>query len=199
MVRGKLEDALRSSGTIARSGREEIILHLESANQLIESWHPSPFLKGRLRQEAEKFVIEQAMNFPRNSEAKLILYLPSSEAAAPHNVPDAFRQHFTFRRDEAEKELSRLRRFGWGSLLVAFIFLGVMVLLVEIIRRYTPAGGLSSLLQAGLTILGWVAFWRPAELLLYEWYPFKRDAKLSGRLERAEVQVIAEENKGVLS
>lgn len=175
--------------------REEIILHLESVNQLIEPCPPSPFLKRRLREDAEKFIIEQAMTFPRNREAKLTLYLPNSEAAAAHNVPDAFHQHFAFRRDEAEKELGRLRRFGWGSLFVAFIFLGVMILLVEIIKRYTPAGGLSSLIQAGLTILGWVAFWRPAELLLYEWYPFKRDAKIFGRLERAEVQIIAEETK----
>jgi hypothetical protein len=28
----------------------------------------------------------------------------------------------------------------------------------------------------------------PGELLLYEWYAFKRDAKLFGSLEKAEVQ-----------
>jgi hypothetical protein len=28
----------------------------------------------------------------------------------------------------------------------------------------------------------------------YKWYPFKRDAILFGKLERAEIQVIAESN-----
>jgi IS605 OrfB family transposase len=47
-------------------------------------------------------------------------------------------------------------------------------------------------LQEGLTILAWIALWRPGELLLYEWYPFTRDAAVFGKLERAVIQVIAE-------
>jgi hypothetical protein len=64
-------------------------------------------------------------------------------------------------------------------------------IVVEIIKRYLPAGQLSFIVQERLTILAWVALWRPGELLLYEWYPFKRNAKLFGKLERAEMQVIA--------
>jgi hypothetical protein len=36
----------------------------------------------------------------------------------------------------------------------------------------------------------WVALWRPGELSLLRWYPFKRDAKLLGKLEQTEKQVI---------
>jgi len=39
-------------------------------------------------------------------------------------------------------------------------------------------------------ILGWVALWRPAELLLYEWRPHKRNAKLFDKLAKCDVQVI---------
>lgn len=172
--------------------QEEIILRLESADQLIEPCKPSPFLKRRLREDAEKFIIEQAMALQRKSDPKIILRLPKSEAAEAHEVPEAFHKHFAFRRDEAEKELGRIRRFGWRSLLIAFVFLSLMILLVEILKLYLPTGHLSSIIQEGLTILAWVALWRPGELLLYEWYPFKRDAKLFGKLERAEMQVVAE-------
>jgi hypothetical protein len=171
--------------------QEEITLHLESLDQLIEPCAPSPFLKRRLRKDAEKFIIEQAMALPRKSDAKLILYLPENEAAEEREISEAFHRHFAFRRDEAEKELRRIRQFGWRSLLIAFVFLGVMMLLVEMIKRYIPAGNLVSVIQEGLTILAWVALWRPGELLLYEWRPFKRDAKLFGQLEYAEIQVIA--------
>jgi hypothetical protein len=44
-------------------------------------------------------------------------------------------------------------------------------IVIEIIKRYLPAGELSFIVQEGLTILAWVALWRPGELLLYEWYP----------------------------
>jgi hypothetical protein len=171
--------------------QEEITLHLESLDQLIEPCAPSPFLKRRLRKETEEFIIEQAMALPRNSAAKLIIYLPENEAAEVLEVSEAFHRHFAFRRDEAERELRRIRRFGGRSLLIGFVFLGLMMLLVEIIKRYIPAGNLVSVIQEGLTILAWVALWRPGELLLYEWRPFKRDAKLFGRLECAEIKVIA--------
>ena len=177
--------------------QEEIILHLERVDQLIEPCPPSPFLKRRLREDAEKFIMERATALPRNRDTKLILCLPENEAAKAHDVPEAFHQHFAFRRDEAEKELRRIRRFGWRSLLIGFLFLGVMIVLVQIIKRYIPAGSLVSVLQEGLTILAWVALWRPGELLLYEWYPFKRDAKLFGKLERAKIQIIAEAREQV--
>ena len=174
------------------TNKEQIILHLESVPQLLETSLPSPFLKRRLKEDAEKFIIERATALPRNTDPKLALYLPESEAAEADEVPTAFHQHFTFRRVEAEKELDRIRRFGWRSLLIGIVFLGLTILAVEIIKRYLPAGNLSSVIKEGLTILAWVALWRPGELLLYEWYPFKRDARLFSKLERAEFQIIPE-------
>lgn len=44
--------------------QEQIILHLESVDQLIEPCAPSPFLKRRLREDAEKFIIETAAALP---------------------------------------------------------------------------------------------------------------------------------------
>ena len=48
------------------------------------------------------------------------------------------------------------------------LFLGIVIALVAIIKRYLPAGHFFSVIQEGLTTLGWVALWRPGELLLYE-------------------------------
>jgi hypothetical protein len=111
--------------------QEEIILPLDSVAQLIEPSVPSPFLKRRLREDAEKFIIEQAMALPGKSDVKLILCLPDSEAAEARVIPEAFHLHFAYRRDEAEKPLRRIRQFGWRSLLIAFVFLGGMILLVR--------------------------------------------------------------------
>ena len=64
------------------------------------------------------------------------------------------------------------------------------MLAVQVLRRYIPQQPVSALLQEGLTILGRAM--APGELLLYEWYAFKRDAKLFGSLEKAEVQASPE-------
>jgi hypothetical protein len=60
--------------------------------------------------------------------------------------------------------------------------------IVQLMKRYLPEGNLASVLTAGLTIFAWVALWRPCELLLYEWYPFKRDARLFRKLEESEIR-----------
>lgn len=41
----------------------------------------------------------------------------------------------------------------------------------------------------GFLIIGWVAMWRPLEILLYEWWPVLSDARLYGRLASLPVEV----------
>lgn len=168
-----------------------IVLHLQSLDQLIEPCAPSPFLRRRLREEAENFIIEHAAKVPRNRKPRFIVYVAEREPVEARDVMEAIHQHFAFRRDEAKKELRRVRRFGWRSLLIALAFLAVAMLVVQFTRRYLPPGPVTSVFQEGVTILAWVALWRPGELLLYEWYPPRRDGTLFAKLERADVQIIA--------
>ena len=79
--------------------------------------------------------------------------------------------------------------FGRRSLLLGFAVLSVMLLLVEAINQPLPAGPFASSVQEGLTILGWVALWRPAEIVLYEWRPLKRDLRLLEVLEHLRVEI----------
>ena len=62
------------------------------------------------------------------------------------------------------------------------------MLLIQLMKRYLPMGNLMSVLVEGLTVFAWVALWRPGELLLYEWYPFKRDVRLFRKLEKSEIR-----------
>ena len=77
--------------------------------------------------------------------------------------------------------------------MIGFVFLAIIVLLVQAGGRMMPEGGLTTTIRESLIILGWVALWRPAELLLYDWFPHKRDANLFGRLENSRVQIVEEE------
>ena len=167
---------------------DAIIVSLDSVEQLLEPCPPSPFRRRRLRDEAEQFLVERVTTLPRDAPAKLVMSLPQSQSANEQTVADAVHQHFNFRRDETEKKLSRLRRFGWRSLVVALVFLSAVMLLVQFMKRYLGAGNLLSLITEGLTVFAWVALWRPGELLLYEWYPFKRDARLFRKLEESEIR-----------
>jgi len=37
--------------------------------------------------------------------------------------------------------------------------------------RELPLGAVRPVLREGLVITGWVAMWRPVEVLLYDWWP----------------------------
>jgi hypothetical protein len=45
------------------------------------------------------------------------------------------------------------------------------------------------LLEEGLLIVGWVAMWRPLELLLYDWWPLLRRKRTFENLSRMRVEV----------
>jgi hypothetical protein len=165
-----------------------IVIPLDTIDQLVERCPPSPFRQRRLREEAEQFLIERVTALPRQAPARLLISLPQHQSCEEQSAADAIHQDFTFRRIEAEKKLRAIRRFGWRSLGVALLFLSAAMLIVQLMKRYLPEGNLVSLLTTGLTVFAWVALWRPGELLLYEWYPFKRDARLFRKLEESEVR-----------
>jgi hypothetical protein len=125
---------------------------------------------------------------PRRTAAKLLIVLPESEARVADSAVKAVHEHFSFLRVETETKLGRMLRFGWRSLAIAFVFLTAAILVVQLMKRYLPPGPLFSVGIEGLTILAWVALWRPGELLLYERYPFKRDARLFLKLEKSEIR-----------
>lgn len=58
-----------------------------------------------------------------------------------------------------------------------------------------PANRLVLFIRESFIIFGWVALWRPMELLLYDWYPVKTDINLFYRLEHSYVRVIIRDSK----
>jgi hypothetical protein len=51
--------------------------------------------------------------------------------------------------------------------------------------------GIADLVREGVLIGGWVAMWRPLEILLYAWWPIQRDARLYDRLGDMPVRIAA--------
>jgi hypothetical protein len=42
-----------------------------------------------------------------------------------------------------------------------------------------------------MTIIGWVALWRPLEIFLYDWWPLRATQRLYERLSEMSVKVVA--------
>jgi hypothetical protein len=50
-------------------------------------------------------------------------------------------------------------------------------------------GNWQSVAREGLTIIGWVAMWKPLEIYLYRWWPLLALRKLYQRLSHMPVEV----------
>ena len=74
------------------------------------------------------------------------------------------------------------------SLLVGLAFLGVCLLIIELLALNRP-GGLPNFLTQSLTIGGWVAMWRPMEIYLYSWWPIRRRGKILEKLSQMPIEV----------
>ena len=168
----------------------EIKLYLNSIEELFRKNNVSFFHSLKLNEGAEEFIIENALASPRKTSIILKIHIPLNEISRSEEVKIAIRQHFTFCKQKSEKQLTRTLQLGWRSLLIAIIFLSLMFLLTKVVNRFLPEGGVAMTIEELLIILGWVALWRPADLLLYEWYPHKRNIKLFRRLEQSKVQIV---------
>jgi hypothetical protein len=90
-----------------------------------------------------------------------------------------------------KRELSELFRSGRLYLAVGLSIFVACLVAAQIIRGAFPGNAVAVAFEQGLIIIGWVANWKPFELLLYDWWPLRRRIRLYERLAKAEIEVKA--------
>jgi hypothetical protein len=173
-------------------GYNLIEIRLREVRQLFQSLDPAPFREKDLDEAAEKYLIEACREAGARRPSRLIVHLPAAEAAsdAAHSLQEAVHHYFEYRQYRARTEILRLLRYGAVSLVIGTLFLTACLTL----RSMLVARG--SLMEGApigdaLLILGWVAIWRPAEVLLYDWLPLARHRSLLRRLAAIPIEVRA--------
>lgn len=130
---------------------------------------------------------EQVASVPRAAAVRLRVYL-APDGSPTGDVADLIRHHFARLRERAEYRLRRVVHEGRVSLVIGALILLLGLTLSEAVGRLF-SGGVSTVIQEGLTIVGWVALWRPLDLLLFERWVVRRDIALYRRMERMEITV----------
>ncbi|SKB06420.1 hypothetical protein SAMN02745166_04469 [Prosthecobacter debontii] len=180
-----------------------IEVKLTELAQLFNSMDPSPFHERDLDHDAEQFIVSWAQEHPRDEELRLIIHLTSplspGDSTSVPSVQESVRHYFAYRADLLWREFRQLMKEGRISLLVGLTFLALcqaaLILFIP-----TTAEGIASLwppllaktssfLREGLTIVGWVAMWRPLEIYLYRWWPLLAKRRLYSRLARMGVEI----------
>jgi hypothetical protein len=115
-----------------------------------------------------------------------------SEEPAPRLAPDliaeAVRGHFVYEGEQVERRLREHLRRGQMTLGVGLIVLVLFLTLAQLTVSLT-AGPVREILREGLVITGWVAMWRPLEILLYDWWPLIDERRQIRRILDAAVSI----------
>lgn len=167
-----------------------IEVKLMELNQLFNSMDPSPFHERDLDHDAEEFIVSWAQEHPKQHGLKLVVHLakhPENVTDARQLVADSIRHYFEYRAEMILRDFKRLMREGRASLLIGLLFLGACQLVASLLAPY--AANWQTVAREGLTIIGWVAMWKPLEIYLYRWWPLLALRKLYRRLSRMPVEV----------
>ena len=170
--------------------RGKIELVLREMSQLFNSMDPSPFNDRDLNRDAEEFVVSWAQEYPRNAPLSLTIHLEKMPAQDPTALlTEAVRNFFAYRANLNRLAFRRLMDDGRTSLMVGLAFLsGFLVIRNLVLGRAT--GAWVGVVREGLTIVGWVAMWRPVQIYLHDWWPLWRRGRVLSRLSAMPVEVV---------
>lgn len=164
-------------------------IRLKTASQLFDNRDPAPFRERDLDPSAVDVLMVAAGEIRRQFPIKIVLHFSAHDPSIDlSTLRDAIAAHFNHELDLAERRISDNFRLGRRLLLIGVAVLGMFLTIAELALRL-PAGPVREVVREGLTITGWVALWRPVEVLLYDWIPLFEQRRWIRRLLAAEVEV----------
>lgn len=168
-----------------------IELKVERLSALFDTFDPFPLPSRDLSQAAENFVVGWARELPHDASLRIRVYAPLQDPEAPL-VGDAFANHFNYRARVLDGDLRELFRIARLSLAIGVGVLAACSIAAKALSTWVSDANMARVLSEGLLILGWVANWRPIELLLYDWWPLVRRRDLYRRLAQAPVEILSQ-------
>lgn len=166
-------------------------LRVRELPQLFNSLDPTPFFNKDLDRACEAFIESWAMSLPQDSHLHLTIHVEQLASAreASELVADAVHHHFGYKIGMVRNELRQLLHHGRLSLGIGLLFVATCLLLAEAVIELIP-GPAARIAHESLTIIGWVAMWRPVQIFLYDWWPLKGKIRVLENLRFAQVSVI---------
>ncbi len=159
--------------------------------QMFNSLDPSPFLHKDLDREAETFIETWALGFPPNSKLHIIIHIEHmpTESDPSSLLTEAIHNHFNFKAELVRRDFKQLLRRGRTSLLIGIVFVSVCLIAADIIGKF-GSSTVFTIARESLTIIGWVAMWRPLQIFLYDWWPLVHRIRIYKTLGHAHIRAL---------
>ena len=168
-----------------------IEVRIHDLHQLFNSLDPSPFHERDLDDEAESYIVGWAMELGSRGPVRIVVHLPADQLndARERQLDAAIANHFAYRLGMVERDARQLVRTGIRFLGVGTSMLTICMVLGYLGRTFVFREPYGSFVEQGLSVFGWVANWRPAEILLYDRLDARRKVALYRALASSEVEI----------
>jgi len=169
-----------------------LALRVREIAQLFNSMDPTPFLNKDLDPAAESFIETWASGFASGSTFHLTIHLEQWPADRDPGeiLTGAIHNHFSFKAELARNALKNFLQLGRMSLMIGVVFVSSCLFLADLIGQLGNQAVQYSIARESLTIVGWVAMWRPLQIFLYDWWPLQKKIRLYEKLGNAQIKVV---------
>lgn len=173
-------------------------LDVHSVEQLFSTFDPSPFHEFSLNSTAAQYIASEAWYAPRHNRFVIALGLRGKPAdrRAVGRLGEVLREHFRRAAATEAQNLKKLLRTGFISLAIGLVVLAICTGLSRGVDAAPLPDGWREGIRDGISVFGWVANWRPAQILFYDWWPVRRTRNLYRRLAEAEVVAAQPASRG---
>ncbi len=166
-----------------------IDIKLRNADQLFDGRDPAPFHERDLDEDAVEYILGAVQEIPPKAPIKMVFWIAEPVLHIPaETFVEAVRAHFRYEVGRLSRRIREHVRQGELILVLGLTVLTVFLALAEL-TKLMPEGTLRQILREGLVIIGWVAMWRPLEVLLYDWWPLVRQRRLCEKVADMEIVV----------
>ena len=169
----------------------QLALRVREIAQIFNSMDPTPFLNKDLDTEAEAYIETWAAGLAPNSRFHIIVHAEKrlSDGDPTLMLTEAIHNHFAYKAQRTRGALKHFLEQGRMSLVIGLVFVSLCLIAADAIANLGTNTGLT-IARESLTIVAWVAMWRPMQIFLYDWWPFQRQIRLYENLSSARIQVV---------
>ena len=166
-----------------------IEIRIRRLAQLFEVLDPAPLPERALDRDAESYILACAGKHRPTEPLRLLVHLPESLRTHADDAVDGLHGHFRRTHAQGEHTFRRRLRIGGFALAVASGVLAGSFWLRSLLSGVTERPLVQGLSE-GLLILGWVAMWRPVEILLFEHWESHLGHAMLDRLASIPVEFV---------
>lgn len=166
----------------------KVSLRVRSVEQIFDVRDPAPFREKDLDDDFARYLILAVKSHPNAEHVEINIHSPSNTPQfSAHDLDDAIKTYFNFEASSVTQDLKSMLNDGRTSLMLGLAFLITCESIAFFLIKDTGVFGAA--IKQGLTVIGWVALWKPVNTFLYEWWPLRRRRVLLKKLEAAKVNL----------